>query len=225
MVINDLNRGVLSRKNANIVTGSFGAYLILTTWGTNVVERNNMIASGNGGLNLDANLGALLSLIMAANGNGGQGMSPLFLHLGGNRSQQNPPTINTALPPIIEKNVDRTGTSNPTLAAPTRLGIGEGFKPYQPNFQNIQQADQSPPPSPKIELKQGSLRVAGEKPKPTSPLEESAQNIEVQINDDAPLETMQSGDNNVDLDEIHDEDLVNGEESELDWSESGDNNA
>jgi hypothetical protein len=80
-----------------------------------------------------------MQLIIAANHQGGDHMSPLFLNLGNNRRQQQPPTINQALPPIIEKNVDRDPNNPPSqLTTPTYLGVGEGFKPYQPKFANIQ---------------------------------------------------------------------------------------
>jgi hypothetical protein len=46
--------------------------------------------------------------------------------------------INQAIPPIIERKVDRTGDPNP-IPTPTHLGIGQaGVRPYQPNLQNFQ---------------------------------------------------------------------------------------
>jgi hypothetical protein len=43
LLLGELNRGLLSSKSASMTVGSFGAYLVLTTWDTRARERNNDI--------------------------------------------------------------------------------------------------------------------------------------------------------------------------------------
>ena len=222
MIINDLNRGYLAEKNASLLTGNYGAFLILTTWNPNPRYQNRNGLTNAYGLN-QPDIGTILSLILAANSSNGHGMmSPLFMHLGNNRAEQNPPTINQALPPIIEKNVDRDGNPNTApISEPTHFGIGQGVVPYQPKFSNIQNVISSPKQEKNSKIS-NKLKVAGEKEKDKkidSPKD-------VQVNRQSPLPTLENDDQQVNKskEEVNLEDKLSEEESELDW-EDGENNA
>lgn len=136
-MINDLNRGFLSNKNATISTGSYGAYLVLTTWSSSGRNLSNLGFGSSNLFNLESGLGALLRLIMNSN-NDERGMSPLYMHFTENSQQDQPPTINQPLPPIIEKNIKQEGDeSPPQMIQPQSIFVNSNVVPYQPKLANI----------------------------------------------------------------------------------------